>query len=72
LKNTLGELFSKGGFKQLRIAETEKKAHVTYFFSGEREQPFVGEERIIIPIFLVFPPPEEVVVNFLGITAMLI
>ncbi|CUT06263.1 alkaline phosphatase family protein, partial [Candidatus Kryptonium thompsonii] len=37
------------GFKQLRIAETEKYAHVTYFFSGGREDPFEGEDRILIP-----------------------
>lgn len=49
LRNTLGEVFSKGGYKQLRIAETEKYAHVTFFFSGGEEKPFEGEERILIP-----------------------
>ena len=49
LTNTLGEIISKYGFKQLRIAETEKYAHVTYFFSGGREDPFEGEDRILIP-----------------------
>ena len=47
--NTLGEVVSKCGMKQLRIAETEKFAHVTFFFNGGREDPFVGEDRIIVP-----------------------
>ena len=49
IKNTLGEWLSKLGLKQLRIAETEKYAHVTYFFNGGREKPFKGEDRILIP-----------------------
>jgi 2,3-bisphosphoglycerate-independent phosphoglycerate mutase len=49
LKNTLGEVLSKYGKKQLRIAETEKYPHVTYFFSGGREEPFPGEERMLCP-----------------------
>ena len=47
--NTLGEYISKLGLKQLRIAETEKFAHVTFFFSGGRESEFAGEERILVP-----------------------
>jgi 2,3-bisphosphoglycerate-independent phosphoglycerate mutase len=47
--NTLGEIIAKAGKKQLRIAETEKYAHVTFFFSGGREAPFNHEERILIP-----------------------
>ena len=47
--NTLGEYISKLGLKQLRIAETEKFAHVTFFFSGGRESEFPGEERILVP-----------------------
>lgn len=47
--NTMGEIVSKAGLKQLRIAETEKFAHVTFFFSGGREAEFEGEERILIP-----------------------
>jgi 2,3-bisphosphoglycerate-independent phosphoglycerate mutase len=47
--NTLGEIVSKAGMKQLRIAETEKYAHVTFFFSGGQESEFAGEERILIP-----------------------
>lgn len=45
---TLGEIVSKAGLKQLRIAETEKFAHVTFFFSGGREAEFDGEERILV------------------------
>lgn len=48
LKNTLGEVVSKAGLTQLRIAETEKYPHVTFFFSGGREEKFSGEERILI------------------------
>ncbi|RLD50956.1 MAG: 2,3-bisphosphoglycerate-independent phosphoglycerate mutase [Bacteroidetes bacterium] len=48
LKNTMGEILSKLGLKQLRIAETEKFAHVTFFFSGGRDEPFPGEKRILI------------------------
>ena len=47
--NTLGEYVARLGMRQLRIAETEKYAHVTFFFSGGREQPFAGEERILVP-----------------------
>ena len=47
LKNTLGEVLSKAGKKQIRIAETEKYPHVTFFFSGGREKPFKGEKRIM-------------------------
>ena len=49
VKNTLGEYFSSKGLKQLRAAETEKYAHVTYFFNGEIEEPFKHEVRILIP-----------------------
>jgi 2,3-bisphosphoglycerate-independent phosphoglycerate mutase len=49
LDNVLGEYLAKQGKTQLRIAETEKYAHVTFFFSGGREEPFDGEERILIP-----------------------
>lgn len=48
LKNTLGEILEKKGLKQIRIAETEKYPHVTFFFSGGREKPFDGEKRILI------------------------
>ena len=49
VKNTLGETLSLVGLHQLHIAETEKYAHVTFFFNGGREEPFTGEERILIP-----------------------
>ena len=49
LKDTLGETLSKAGKTQIRIAETEKYPHVTFFFNGGREEPFVGEERIMCP-----------------------
>ncbi len=48
LDNTMGEVVSKLGLKQLRIAETEKYAHVTFFFSGGREEPFENEDRILV------------------------
>ena len=46
--NTLGEYLSSKGKKQLHIAETEKYAHVTFFFNGGREEPYEGEERILV------------------------
>ncbi len=49
IKNTLGEYISKLGFTQLRIAETEKYAHVTFFFNGGQEKQYEGEDRILIP-----------------------
>ncbi len=49
LKNTLGEVLESNGKTQIRIAETEKYPHVTFFFSGGREQPFNGEKRIMAP-----------------------
>jgi len=49
LHDTLGEVLSKTGKKQIRIAETEKYPHVTFFFNGGRETPFEGEKRILCP-----------------------
>lgn len=49
LTNTLGSVFSEAGLHQLRIAETEKYAHVTYFFNGGEEQPLAAEDRVLIP-----------------------
>lgn len=49
LKNTLGEYASSLGLTQLRIAETEKYAHVTFFFNGGIEEPYRGEDRILVP-----------------------
>ncbi len=49
LENTLGEVLEKANKKQIRIAETEKYPHVTFFFSGGRESEFVGEKRLLCP-----------------------
>ena len=49
LVNTIGDVLAQHGLKQIRIAETEKYPHVTFFFSGGREIPFEGEKRIMIP-----------------------
>lgn len=49
IQNSLGEVIAKAGLKQIRIAETEKYPHVTFFFSGGREEPFEGEKRILCP-----------------------
>ena len=49
VKNGLGEVLSKHGLKQLRLSETEKYAHVTFFMNGGRDEPYPGEERILVP-----------------------
>lgn len=49
IKNTFGEIISKKGLTQLRIAETEKYAHVTFFFNGGEEKQYKGEDRILVP-----------------------
>ena len=49
VENTLGEYLSKQGKRQLHTAETEKYAHVTFFFNGGREEPYEGEDRILVP-----------------------
>jgi len=49
LKNTLGEIVAANGLRQIRIAETEKYPHVSFFFSGGRETPFEGESRLMVP-----------------------
>ncbi|RLD23299.1 MAG: 2,3-bisphosphoglycerate-independent phosphoglycerate mutase [Bacteroidetes bacterium] len=49
LQDTLGEILEKNGKTQIRIAETEKYPHVTFFFNGGREEPFKGEKRILCP-----------------------
>ncbi|MCS6968402.1 MAG: 2,3-bisphosphoglycerate-independent phosphoglycerate mutase [Cytophagales bacterium] len=49
MQNTLGEVLAAAGKTQIRIAETEKYPHVTFFFSGGREEPFAGEKRILCP-----------------------
>jgi len=54
-KNTFGEFISRLGMTQLRIAETEKYAHVTFFFNGGVEKPYKGEDRVLIPSSREFP-----------------
>ncbi|MFD0862673.1 2,3-bisphosphoglycerate-independent phosphoglycerate mutase [Sungkyunkwania multivorans] len=49
IEDTLGEVLARAGKKQIRIAETEKYPHVTFFYNGGREEPFEGEERILCP-----------------------
>ena len=49
IKNTLGSIIEQHGMTQLRIAETEKYAHVTFFFNGGVEEPYKGEDRILVP-----------------------
>ena len=49
LKNVFGEFAAKHGLRQLRLAETEKYAHVTFFFNGGVEKPFDGEDRMLYP-----------------------
>lgn len=49
ITNTLGEIIARNGMTQLRIAETEKYAHVTFFFNGGVEEPYNGEDRILVP-----------------------
>ena len=63
LEKTLGEVVAEAGRKQIRIAETEKYPHVTFFFSGGREAPFAGETRLLVP-----SPKEMTTVNEQGET----
>jgi 2,3-bisphosphoglycerate-independent phosphoglycerate mutase len=63
LARTLGEVIAAVNRKQIRIAETEKYPHVTFFFSGGREEPFIGESRLLVP-----SPKEMTVVNEQGET----
>ena len=49
VSDTVAEVLAENGLKQLHVAETEKYAHVTYFFNGGREEPFPGEDRILVP-----------------------
>ncbi|GAB4001705.1 2,3-bisphosphoglycerate-independent phosphoglycerate mutase [Spirosoma daeguense] len=62
LANTLGEVVASVGRKQIRIAETEKYPHVTFFFSGGREEPFAGEKRLLCP-----SPKEMVILDDRGV-----
>jgi 2,3-bisphosphoglycerate-independent phosphoglycerate mutase len=69
LSQTLGEVLEAAGKTQLRIAETEKYPHVTFFFSGGREQPFIGEQRIIVPSAKVATYDLQPEMSAYGITA---
>lgn len=68
LKVTLGEVLEKAGKTQVRIAETEKYPHVTFFFSGGREAPFEGEKRLIVPSPKVATYDLEPAMSAVGIT----
>jgi len=68
---TLGEVYAERGLRQLRLAETEKYAHVTYFFSGGVEKPMAGEDRELIPSPKVATYDLEPEMSAFGITAAL-
>lgn len=70
--NGLGEFLATQGLRQLRIAETEKYPHVTYFFSGGREEPYIGEERIMIPSPKVTTYDLQPEMSAIGITEQII
>ena len=72
LQNTLGEVLAAHGKKQIRIAETEKYPHVTFFFSGGREQPFEGENRIMVASPKVATYDLQPEMSAVGITDLLI
>jgi 2,3-bisphosphoglycerate-independent phosphoglycerate mutase len=66
LQNTIGEVIAGAGRKQIRIAETEKYPHVTFFFSGGREEPFAGEKRLLCP-----SPKEMTVLDANGVETVI-
>ena len=72
LQNTLGEVLAAHGKKQIRIAETEKYPHVTFFFSGGREQPFEGENRIMVESPKVATYDLQPEMSAIGITDLLV
>jgi 2,3-bisphosphoglycerate-independent phosphoglycerate mutase len=72
VKQNLSEILSKKGLKQLRIAETEKYAHVTYFFNSQIKEPFKGENRILIPSPKVASYAEKPEMSALKVTETLI
>ncbi|MCX6200730.1 MAG: 2,3-bisphosphoglycerate-independent phosphoglycerate mutase [Bacteroidetes bacterium] len=72
LQNTLGEVLAAHGKKQIRIAETEKYPHVTFFFSGGREQPFEGENRIMVASPKVATYDLQPEMSAIGITDLLV
>jgi 2,3-bisphosphoglycerate-independent phosphoglycerate mutase len=72
LQNTLGEVLAAHGKKQIRIAETEKYPHVTFFFSGGREKPFEGENRIMVASPKVATYDLQPEMSAIGITDLLV
>jgi 2,3-bisphosphoglycerate-independent phosphoglycerate mutase len=72
LRKVLGEYLSILGMRQLRIAETEKYAHVTFFFNGGREAPFDGEERILVPSPQVATYDQKPEMSAVGVTDELV
>ena len=70
-ENTLGEILSKQGLKQVRLAESEKFAHVTFFFNGGRNQPFPGQVDLKVPSFKDRPPTENPELNLPEVTRKL-
>ena len=68
LEDTLGEVISKKGLKQLRIAESEKFAHVTFFFNGRNNKPFPGEDDVVVPSRKGVPIREAPEQNIAGVT----
>jgi len=72
LEDTFGEMVSRAGLTQLRIAETEKYAHVTFFFNGGRETVFSGEERILVPSPKVPTYDQQPEMSALEVTAKLV
>lgn len=70
--DTLGDVYAARGWRQLRIAETEKYAHVTYFFSGGREAPLAGEERCLVPSPKVATYDLEPAMSAVGVTDALV
>lgn len=72
IKNTLGEVISRAGLKQLRIAETEKYAHVTYFFNGGQEEKSPGEDHVLVPSPAVKSYDEKPEMSALDVTKKLV
>jgi 2,3-bisphosphoglycerate-independent phosphoglycerate mutase len=72
IENPLGEVVARAGLRQLRIAETEKYAHVTYFFNGGREEPFANEDRALIPSLKIATYDLQPEMSAAGITAELL
>jgi 2,3-bisphosphoglycerate-independent phosphoglycerate mutase len=72
LKDTLSEVIGKNGLRQAKIAESEKAMHINYFFNGKRNEPFVNEERIIIPSPKNIPYDQAPEMSITGVTSAII